>query len=320
MSLSFHDLAPVQESFAHAMRDAFNSERKAISPRFLYDQAGAELFDEITELPEYYPTRTELGILRAHADDMAALVGPDARLIEFGASSSAKVRLLLSALRRPRAYAPIAVAAEHLRQTAEEVARAFPDLAVVAVCADYTQPFTLPGEIMEGDGARVGFFPGSTIGNLEPDDAAAFLAMWARQLGPGGGMLVGVDLVKDAQVLERAYDDAAGVTARFSLNLLARANRELGADFDLAAFRHEARWEPSHSRIAIHLVSLKDQTVRLGGAAIAIAAGERIHVEYSHKYTPESFAALARRGGFEPRAMWCDPERLFSVQYLDVAR
>jgi dimethylhistidine N-methyltransferase len=320
MTLTFHDLAPVQESFGDAMRATLSSDSRSIAPKFLYDEAGADLFGQITRTPEYYPTRTEMGILADHAAAMAAAIGPDARLIEFGASSSAKVRILLKALERPRAYVPIDVSADHLRQVAEGIARDFPALEVVAVCADYTQPFALPAEVMTGHGRRVGFFPGSSIGNLEPHEAEQFLSLWGRQLGAEGAMLVGVDLRKDPAVLERAYDDAQGVTSRFTLNLLARANRELGTDFDLKGFRHDAEWEDAQSRISINLESLKDQTVHLDGAAYAIARGEKIHTEYSYKYTVEGFAGLARRAGFAPKAVWTDAEGMFSVHYLEVAR
>ena len=319
MTLNFHDLAPVQESFADAMKATLSSSDRSIAPKFLYDEAGADLFGQITRTPEYYPTRTETAILTDHAPEMAAAIGPDARLIEFGASSSAKVRILLEALDRPRAYVPIDVSADHLRQVAEGIARDFPALMVVAVCADYTEPFALPTEVMTGHGRRVGFFPGSSIGNLEPREAERFLSLWARQLGDEGAMLVGVDLRKDKTVLQRAYDDAQGVTSRFTLNLLARANRELGTDFDLDGFRHDPEWEDDQSRISINLESLKDQTVRLDGETYHIAKGEKIHTEYSYKYTVEGFADLARRAGYAPKAVWTDPGRMFSVHYLEVA-
>jgi dimethylhistidine N-methyltransferase len=316
---SFHDLAPVQESFHDALLSALSSEQRSLAPKFLYDEAGADLFGQITRLPEYYPTRTEIGILRQRAGEMAEAIGPNARVIEFGASASSKARILLSALERPKAYVPIDVSADHLRQAAEEIARDYPQIEVVAVCADYTQPVPLPAEVMTGEGRRVGFFPGSSIGNLEPQEAEAFLSQWRRQLGGEGAMLVGVDLRKDPETLRRAYNDAQGVTARFTLNLLARANRELGTDFDLSAFAHDAEWQDTESRISINLKSLKDQQVRLDGRAFDLAAGERIHTEYSYKYTVEGFADLARRAGFEPRRVWTDDARMFSVHYLEVA-
>lgn len=319
MPLSFHDLAPVQESFGGAMLHALSSEQRSLAPKFLYDEAGADLFGQITRLDEYYPTRTEIGILERFAPEMAAAIGPNARMIEFGASSSSKVRILLSALDRPRAYVPIDVSADHLRQVAEGIARDYPRIEVVAVCADYTQPFPLPSEVMIDHGRRVGFFPGSSIGNLEPEEAKRFLAMWRRQLGGEGAMLIGVDLRKDPETLRLAYNDAKGVTAKFTLNLLVRANRELGTDFDLSGFAHDAEWQDAESRISINLKSLRDQTVRFDGKAFDIAKGERIHTEYSYKYTVEGFGELARRAGFEPRRVWTDERRMFSVHYLEVA-
>jgi dimethylhistidine N-methyltransferase len=316
--VSFHDLAPKQESFAEALAAGLARPQKSVPPKFLYDERGAELFGRITQLEEYYPTRTEVGILTARAAEIAAAIGPEAELIEFGASSSSKARILLRALERPVAYVPIDVSADHLRQAARDIAADFPGLKVVAVCADYTEPFELPAEVM-GAARRVGFFPGSTIGNLEPEAAAAFLKMWARLLGPRGGMIVGVDLRKDRQVLERAYNDAQGVTAAFSGNILARANRELGACFNPEAFMHEAVWDEAASRIAIYQRSLKDQTVTLDGRAYAFAAGERLHTEYSYKYALEDFAALAARAGYATRQVWTDEERLFSVHDLELA-
>lgn len=317
--VSFYDLAPRQESFGEALAAGLALKHKAIAPKFLYDEIGAGLFGKITELEEYYPTRTEIGILTANAGEIAGEIGPNAELIEFGASSSSKARILLRALQTPAAYVPIDVSADHLLQAAHSIAAEFAGLKVVAVCADYTQPFDLPAELISGHARRVGFFPGSTIGNLEPDDAVAFLAMWAGQLGAGGGMVVGVDLKKDPPVLERAYNDAKGVTAAFSGNVLARANRELGADFDLAAFRHDAVYNPEAGRIEINLRSLTEQAVRLDGQAYRFAEGERLHTEYSYKYTVGEFAALAARAGFQSRRRWTDPEGLFSVHWLVIA-
>jgi dimethylhistidine N-methyltransferase len=212
---------------------------------------------------------------------------------------------------------PIDVSGEHLRQAAEDIAVDFPDISVVAVCADYTQPFTLPQVIREGEGRRVGFFPGSTIGNLTPAEAVDFLGLWSRQLGHGGGMVVGVDLQKDPAVIERAYNDAQGVTANFSRNLLARANRELGADFEIDQFRHHAHYSRDHGRIEIHLESLADQDVHVDGRTFHFAKGERVHTEYSYKYTLDGFRDLARKAGFAPVHAWTDPGQLFSVHYIE---
>jgi dimethylhistidine N-methyltransferase len=315
--LEFHDFSPAKDDFRAALLAGLTAGAKAIPCRFLYDAHGSALFDRICDLPEYYPTRTELGILRAVAPLIAARAGPAAQMIELGGVNSLKARILLDALDWPAAYIPVDISREHLRASAQAVHAERPGLSVLAVCADYTQPFALPDA--PGDGMRLGFFPGSTIGNLRPDEAVAFLASWARRLGPGAAMVVGVDLRKDAAILEPAYDDAAGVTAAFSKNLLARANRDLGADFDLDAFAHRARYDAAHGRIEIHLQSLRAQTAHVGDVAIAFREGERIHIEDSCKYTLDGFRALARAAGFRPAAVWTDPAQLFSVHYLETA-
>ena len=312
--IAFHDHAAEEESFLDAALEGLSRPDKAIPCRFLYDARGSALFDEICELPEYYPTRTETGILQARAGEIAELVGPGVQLIELGSGSSVKVRILLEAFQDPAAYVAVDVSREHLRRAAARLASDFPRLEVAAVCADYAAPFPLPE--LGGGGRRLAFFPGSTIGNLEPEAALAFLKLWARRLGPDAAMLVGVDLKKDVGILHAAYDDAQGVTAAFSLNLLARANRELGADFDLSGFRHEARYDQAFGRIEIHLRSLKDQTVRLASRAFAFARGERLHVEHSYKYGLDQFQQMAREAGFEPTAVFTDPSQLFSVHYL----
>jgi dimethylhistidine N-methyltransferase len=316
-AFQLHDFAPVQESFADALVAGLSMPQKAIPPRFLYDDEGSRLFDQICELPEYYPTRTELSILGAEADAIAAAIGPDAALVEFGAGSSRKARLLLDALDRPAVYEPIDVSRGHLIALAEEVAAAYPRLQVHAVCADYTQPLALPE--LRPRRRLTGFFPGSTIGNLPAQEARAFLQAWAGQLGEDGLMVVGVDVQKDAAIVLPAYDDAAGVTARFSLNVLARANRELGADFDLAAFRHTPEYDGDTGRLSIHLTSLRAQTAHVQGREFRFAEGERVHVEDSNKYAPDDFRALARSAGYRAEAMWTDPAGLFSVHMLRVA-
>lgn len=315
-SVAFYDLAPRQESFETALVRGLSAADKAIPCRFLYDEQGSALFDAICALPEYYPTRTETGILASNAEAIAALAGPGQVVIELGSGSSVKVRLLLDALTAPAAYVAIDISGEHLRSATARIAQEYPALQVAAMCADYAEPFALPH--FEGAAGRLGFFPGSTIGNLTPEQAEGFLRLWAGRLGGGAAMIVGVDLKKSPAILEPAYDDAQGVTARFSLNLLARANRELAADFDLGGFRHQARWNEALSRIEIHLVSLRDQTVRVAGRTFAFTEGEKIHVEDSCKYTVERFQALARRAGFTPRACWTDAAALFSVHWLAV--
>jgi dimethylhistidine N-methyltransferase len=315
--LEFHDLSPDLGDFREALLHGLSGRSKAIPCRFLYDARGSALFDRICGLPEYYPTRTELGILQACAAEIAERAGPGAQMIELGGVNSSKARILLDALEDPAAYIPIDISREHLKASVQALGAERPELEVLAVCADYTRPLTLPEA--PGGGMRLGFFPGSTIGNLQPDEATLFLAAWARRLGPGSAMVVGVDLRKDAAILEPAYDDAQGVTAEFSRNLLVRANRELGADFDTDAFAHRARYDAAHGRIEIHLESLKRQTVRIGQVPIAFGQGERIHVEDSYKYSLDGFRGIARAAGFRPAAAWTDPDRLFSVHWLETA-
>jgi dimethylhistidine N-methyltransferase len=311
----FHDYAPTLEDFRAALLAGLAAPQKAIPCRFLYDATGSALFDLICTLPDYYPTRTEMRILEAEAAAIAAAIGPDAQLIELGSGSCAKVGLLLDALERPAAYIPIDISREHLLGAAQAIKARYAGLGVEAICADYGQEFALPS----AGGRRVGLYFGSTIGNLTPEDARVFLARWAQRLGPGAMMLVGADLRKDAATLERAYDDAEGVTARFSLNVLARANREAGADFDLTRFRHRARYHAQTGQVEIHLVSLAAQSVRVGDRSFALAEGEAIHVEDSWKFRIADFQAQARASGFTPAQVWTDPNALFSLHLLEVA-
>ena len=311
---AFQDHAAEEESFLDAVIEGLSRPQKAIPCRFLYDARGSALFDAICELPEYYPTRTEIAILAARAPDIAALAGPRAQLIELGSGSSVKVRTLLQAFDQPAAYVAVDVSREHLKRAAAALALDFPGIEVAAVCADYSAPFPLPE--LPAAGRRIAFFPGSTIGNLEPEEAAAFLRLWSRRLGPDAAMLVGVDLKKDPSVLHAAYNDRQGVTAQFSRNILARANAELGADFALDRFAHHARYNAEAGRIEIHLKSLDAQVVRLGGHDFSFAAGELVHAEHSYKYEIGEFQALARRSGFEASTVFTDPAALFSVHYL----
>lgn len=288
-----------------------------VPPKYFYDAAGSALFDGICELPEYYPTRTELRILAERAPEIAEQIGPRAELVEFGAGSLTKVRLLFDAFNAedaPRRYLPIDISGEHLEGAAERLRADYPNMAVQPIVADYTMPLVLPAP-GAGVGQRVGFFPGSTIGNFHPEEALSFMQLAARLLR-GGGMLVGVDLVKEPSRLHAAYNDAQGVTAAFNLNLLRRANRELGADFDLDAFGHYAFYNPLLQRIEMHLVSRRAQTVTLDGERFDFFEGESIHTENSHKFTVEGFRALAVRAGFRPGPVWTDEERLFSVHWL----
>jgi L-histidine Nalpha-methyltransferase len=312
---AFHDLAPGEESFRDAVLKGLSRVRKAIPCKFFYDARGSALFEEICLLPEYYPTRTEIAILEENADEIAAQMGPHCRLIEFGSGASHKVRILLQALDRPAAYVPVDISREHLREAAASLAGDFPELPVTAVCADYTRPFPLP-PLPGPSGRRVGFFPGSTIGNFEPAAAEGFLANCAGILGSGGEMLIGVDLKKEIPILDAAYNDRAGVTAAFNLNLLERINRELDGDLDLDLFEHFAFYNEVQGRVEIYVRSLADQAATIGGRRIDFAAGELVHTEYSYKYAVPEFRALAARAGFRPIDTWTDPAELFSVHYF----
>lgn len=309
----FHDLHPTPADMRAEVLAGLALPQKRLSPKFFYDAEGSRLFDAICELPEYYPTRTEIGILRRHGAEMAARLGRESLLIELGSGSSLKIRTLLEAL-RPTVYMPVDISKEHLLQSAEALAAAFPGLDVHAVCADYSTAFVLP--VDHHDHPRAAFFPGSSVGNFEPPAAGRFMARVGQILGPGGRLLIGVDLVKDTRRLEAAYNDADGVTAAFNLNLLARINRELGADFDLDGFRHQAFFNTELSRIEMHLLSTRAQRVSLAGRTFELAEGERIHTECSYKYRIDGFHALAAEAGFTAEQVWTDPEELFSVHCL----
>jgi dimethylhistidine N-methyltransferase len=305
--------APEPTEFGDAVLAGLDRTCKRIPAKYFYDHAGSLLFDRICALPEYYPTRTEMALLEVHAGEMATLIGPDATLIEFGAGSARKVALLLDALERPRAYEPVDISGDYLHGVAESLRSARPELTVHPIVADFTTPFALPG----GDARRVGFFPGSTIGNFDRPEALSFLRRAARLL-KGGGLLIGVDLVKEPARLHAAYNDSAGVTEAFNKNLLVRANRELDANFDLDAFAHYAFYNPGQQRIEMHLMSLASQCVSLCGRRIFFAEGETIHTENSYKYTVEGFTALAEEAGFVSRKVWRDAEQLFSVHWLEI--
>lgn len=317
-SLSFYDLRPAAGNFFEEVIAGLSRPQKELSPKYFYDARGCELFEAICGLPEYYPTRTETAMMQAHVRDMARHLGPRCALIEYGSGNSRKTRILIGEL-SPAAYVPIDIAAEQLRASCAELARAFPDLAIIAVCADYTRPLALP-EIAALRARRVIYFPGSTIGNFTLPEAAAFLGNARELSGAGGGLLIGVDLKKDPARLHAAYNDAQGVTAEFNLNLLARINRELGADFELSAFRHHAFYNAGLGRIEMHLESLGEQQVTIRGHTFRFRAGETIHTENSYKYSVAEFQELARGAGFEPVQCWTDPERLFAVHYLTVPR
>lgn len=299
----------------HAMVLAgLHASPKRLPCKLLYDERGSELFQQICELPEYYPTRTELSIMRDFVDEMAEVIGPDVLLIEFGSGAGVKCRLLLDALERPGGYVPIEISREILLRSAEELRELYPDLPIHPVCADYTRPFDLPSDV--NGHRRVAYFPGSTIGNFKPKAARQFLAQSRTLVGKDGGMLLGVDLAKDVDVLRAAYNDEQGVTAAFNLNLLLRVNRELGADFKPDHFSHQARWNDQLGRIEMHLVSDCGQQVRINGTTVFFEAGESIHTENSYKRTPEQFEQIAREAGWRTARTWTDPRNWFSVQYL----
>jgi len=311
------DCAPDLATFRAEVLTGLQSFEKTLPCKYFYDRRGSQLFDQICDLPEYYPTRTEAGIMRDHAEEMAALFGPECLLIEYGSGSSTKTRILLDHLPHLAGYVPMDISREHLHLTAAGLATAYPHLDILPLCADYTAPFGLPAA-RRPVRSRAVYFPGSTIGNFHRDQAEAFLTQIAHICGPDGGLLIGVDLKKDPQVLNAAYDDAQGVTAAFNLNLLRRINDELGADFDLDGFAHRAFYNALAGRIEMHLMSLKPQTVRLSGAAIAFEEEETILTECSYKYSLPDFAALASAAGLVVRQVWTDPGQKFSVQYLTV--
>ena len=311
---TFPDPTPVAPAFLDDVRAGLSRPQKALSPKYFYDAAGSDLFEKITRLPEYYPTRTEIGILDGRGPEIAALLPAGAALVEFGSGSTVKLRRLLRHLDKLAAYVPVDVSGEFLRAQAETLSADFPHLRVEPVVADFTRDFDLPDTL--AGLPRAGFFPGSTIGNFEPEEAEALLARFGRILGSGAHMIVGVDLVKDAITLENAYDDAEGVTAAFNLNLLTRINRELAGRFDLETFTHRAVFNPDASRIEMHLVARNAQDVAVGSDTFAFAAGETIHTESSYKYTVDTFRALAERAGWRWIQVWTDADGLFSVHAL----
>ena len=302
------------DAFAADVDAGLTAKPKRLPPKYFYDAAGSALFEQITRLPEYYPTRCELALLHENAAAMASFFPSGCALIEFGSGSSRKARVLLGAAATVEAYVPIDISSDFLQQDAAQLRRDFPHLAVYPVIADFTAAPELPPAVAHM--SRVGFFPGSTIGNFEPHEAAGFLRRAGRLLGAGAVLLVGVDLIKAPDSLYRAYNDAAGVTAKFNLNLLARINRELGADFDLAAFEHHAFYNAERCRIEMHLASTKRQKVRVCGVTVEFRAGETIHTENSYKYSIDSFQALAHGSGWSPLAVWSD--NMFGVHLLRV--
>jgi dimethylhistidine N-methyltransferase len=313
--IHFHDFKPTGLSLHDEVVRGFSRSQKSIPPKFFYDELGSALFDEICRQPEYYLPDVERSMLSGLASEIASRVGSGRVLIEPGAGCAAKVRLLLDAL-APSAYVPMDISFGYLKQAALDLVADYPDLRVHAVCVDYTHSMPLPEGLPEKP--RLAFFPGSSLGNFEPDEAESFLGMMRHMLGRDGMLLIGVDTKKSSAILDAAYNDAAGVTAAFNLNLLHRIRRELQADVDPKAFTHEASYNREAGRIEMHLVSSEPQQVKVNGYSFRFEAGERLHTESSYKYGPQEFLALAGRAGFRPRCHWLDAEGLFAIYLLDV--
>ena len=335
------DREPASSDFLSEVIAGLSRQPRTLPYKYFYDATGSALFQKICELSEYYITRTETAILRLHAREMAECIGAGCELIGLGTGAGTKTRILLEELEAPAVYIPVDISKKQLERSTAQFRKIFPDLEILPVCADYLEPFTLPSPSQKPV-RKVVYFPGSTIGNFEPNNTTEFLRRIANYCGTGGGLLIGVDLQKDRDVLERAYNDSAGVTAQFNLNLLARANRELGANFDLKQWRHQAIYNPSQGRIEIYVVSEIDQTVRIQDRQWSrrepsdiegqpervasrevshqfdVRAGEKITTEYSYKHTPEGFTELARTAGFDFVRMWTDDARLFGVFYFSV--
>jgi dimethylhistidine N-methyltransferase len=312
-----HDSLPGQEQFRLDVIGWLRSIARALPCKYFYDETGSKLFDDICELEEYYPTRTEMSIMSENIEAMTNLIGKGARLVEFGSGSSLKTRLLLNELNSLAAYVPIDISKDYLQFSAETLKREYPDLTVQPVCADYTHPFTIPSPDSE-PAKTVVYFPGSTIGNFHSEEAEAFLGQIADLCGRGGGLLIGFDLHKSSEILEPAYNDNRGVTAEFNLNLLRRINRDLDADFDLEDWRHQAVYNEVVGRIEMYLISNRDHSVRIGSTAFKFKSGDRILTECSYKYTQERFEAMADRVGLKKVQSWTDARSLFCVQFLAV--
>jgi dimethylhistidine N-methyltransferase len=311
-----YDFEPQRNTFRNEVLQGLQDARKELPSKYFYDDVGSLLFEQICLLDEYYPTRTEHSIMQENMDEIASLLGPDCLLIEYGSGSSTKIRMLLDALHNPAGYVAIDIAKEQLQRSVASLSTAYPGLEVFPVCADYTSDFALPPSAVPVS-QRVAYFPGSTIGNFDREPAIRFLQQIAKTC-KGGGLLIGVDLKKDFNVLHRAYNDGQGVTANFNLHLLERINQELDADFQLDQFNHYAFYNPGQSRIEMHLVSLTRQLVHIGADEIPFKLGESIWTESSYKYTLEEFAQLAAKAGFTVEGVWTDARQLFSVQYLKV--
>lgn len=316
-TLSLYDYEPTTGSFFHDVVEGLQSTPKTLPCKYLYDERGSRIFDRICELDEYYPTRTEMAILRDSVDELAREAGEGCTIIEYGSGSSQKVRLLLDAFHEPKRYVPIDISKQYLVACAEALQSEFPDLEVIPICTDYTTPIALPEEI-EREQPRLVFFPGSTIGNFEPEQLPPLLRSMREAAGRDGKILVGVDLIKDPGILHEAYNDAKGVTAEFNLNLLRRINRELDANFQLDRFEHLAVYNEQKQRIEMQLISVTGQTARVGDRAFQFEAGESIFTESSYKYSLDTFARIVETEGLEVKQVWRDDAGLFSEQLLTV--
>jgi dimethylhistidine N-methyltransferase len=318
LPIAIQQRAPIaRRSFLRDVIAGLRKRPKSLSCKYFYDQPGSELFDRICQLDEYYLTRTELALMEQFAPEMGAQIGPGAMLVEYGSGSSVKTRYLLDNLPDLIAYVPVDISGDHLQQTARELACDYPRIEVLPVCADFTHDFALPHSLRATTHSAV-YFPGSTIGNFLPGPATGLLRRITRMCGTGGGLLIGIDLKKDAATIEAAYNDRLGVTAEFNLNMLRRINRELGADFDLDQFFHRARYNDKLGRVEMSLVSRRAQSVTFGGETIEIDPGESICTEYSHKYTVEEFAVIAAAAGLTLRKEWTDNNRQFAVLHFAV--
>ena len=316
---SFHDLEPEIEDFRSAVLRGLSAKNKYLPCKFFYDLRGSQLFDQICELEEYYVTRTEVGLLNENLVEIIECLGPQCHLVEFGSGSSTKVRILLDKMEKAAGYTGIDISRDHLISSCAELSDVYPNLAIRAVCGDYSEALAVPA-LENSSGRPVAFFPGSSLGNFDEADAVKFLAGVANFLSKsGGGLLIGIDLKKDEGTLNAAYDDSKGITAAFNLNLLVRANKEIGADFDLSAFDHRAFYNSDLGRIEMHLVSTKSQSVEIDDFTFSFFQGESIHTENSYKYSLNEFSSMCAMAGFKLTKVWCDSMDLFSVHYMETS-
>ena len=309
-----HEIGQVDER--SDILDGLNQDQKQLSPKYFYDETGSRLFDQICDLPEYYLTRTELGIMREHVEAMTGLMGPRASIIELGSGSSLKTRILLDHVEEPAAYVPVDISRDHLLKTAGCLADDYPEIEILPVCADFTQSFELPEPAVEPD-RHVVYFPGSTIGNFSRDDAIDLLKQVRQVVNGNGALLVGVDLIKPRKVVEAAYNDTAGVTAKFNKNILARINHDHAGAFDPSRFEHDAVYDEEHHRIEMRLISCEEQDIPIAGQSIHFEKGEYIVTEHSHKYSIDEFGSIGEEAQFSLKDIWTDPDQLFSVQFLE---